>query len=150
MKTMKLIIVIGILSLSSIVKAGVTDYIITGEGINFYNEVRIGITGNLFGLKESDRVSIKANEVLAYRKDGRIYERMPVVRNNKETNSTAFMELVTYRNGLKVYRHANLNLIGENEYLVFKNNRYVVCFDQKNYKNLNGFFCNYSNTIASK
>ncbi len=152
MKKLSVLFIIGIISLASTVKAGVPDYIVTEEGVKFYERVRYGITANIVGVSESGRDCYAANEVIAYRRNGRIYERMPVIRDNSETGRYDFMEVMAYRCGMKVYRHnipAGLNMPDNNEYLVFRDGKFVVRFDEKNIKTLNEFFFT-NNSLASK
>ncbi len=153
MKKLSVLFIIGIISLTSAVKAGAPDYIVTGEDVKYYEKVRYGITAKLVGVDESGRDRYEAGEVVAFRKDGRIYERMPVIKDNKETGKYAFMEVVAYRCGMKVYRHSvpsGFNMHMNDEYLVFKGKNYVVRFDDRNTETLNEFFFRPDNSIAIK
>jgi hypothetical protein len=142
MKKLIFLLFVGIFSLSSAIRAGVPDYIVTKDEVKFYSKVRTGLS-YLVGIDESGKDRHHLSEVLTYCKNGRIYERMPLIENNSETGKYAFMELISYRNGLKLYRH-NLSQgtgsIIENDYLVYKNGNFVVRFDAKNYQTLNEFF----------
>lgn len=153
MKKMNLIVMAGILAFSTMVKAGVPDYVISGEEVKYYEKLRYGITSCLVGIEETARVRYSAKEIGTYRKDRRIYERMPVVRNNIETGTYAFMELIAYRNGLKLYRHKTLQGTGLpefEEYFVYQDGNFVVAYDKKNYKSLNNFFFRIDNSIAAR
>lgn len=149
MKKLSILLMFGLFSVSAFVMAGVSDhknsgpdYIITEDGVQFFEKVRTGLFSSLTGIGESGRVSYKAEDVIAYRKDGQIYERMPVIENNRETGRYAFMELIAYRNGHKLFRHYVYEggYPREAEYYVFRNGSYLVNFDKKNSISLNNFF----------
>jgi hypothetical protein len=147
MKKSSLLIILGIFILSSVVKANIPDYIITRDDVKFYSKVTEGHNSSLIGVTESGGDQYNLDEVVSYRKEGRIYEKMPVISNDQETGNHAFMELVAYRNGLKLYRHRITeggNGPGGEEYLVFRDGGYVVRFDEKNSKTLNKHFFNSS------
>ena len=143
MKKMSLLLLLGVFSLSSMVNAGMPDYIVTGDDVQYFKKVRYGITAFLVGIDVPGKVRYRVDEVVAYRKDGQVYEKMPVICDGKETGSFAFMELVAYRNGLKVFRHSvykGCNIPREDEYIVYRDGHYHLCFDKKNYKILSKFF----------
>ncbi len=147
MKKLSLLIIAGLISLTTFAKAGIPDYVITADGIQYYEKVRYGFT-DLVGVENSSRERYKNEEVLAYMKNGRVYEKVPVVVNNRKTGRYTFMELVAYRNGLKVYKNRTGNLDQSYEYFVYRSNEFVVQFDKRNAPSLNTFF--FRPLIASK
>jgi hypothetical protein len=151
MKKASILIFIAVVAITSMAKAGVPDYVICNNDVRYYEKVRFGLTSSLVGLDQNERVRYNANEVVAYRKGGRVFERVPVIRDNSETGRYKFMELVTYRNGLKVYRDQLEGSLmqPEYDYYVFQDGKYVVKFDEKNSQTLNSFFFG-SNPTASK
>lgn len=153
MKKINYLIIISLFSMSFLANAGQPDFVRTGEDIKYYSKVRYGIPSGLVGVEKSEVDRYKFTEVVSYRKDGCIYERMPVIRNNKETGNYAFMELLTYKNGMKVYRHKINTGVGasdEYQYLVYRDGNYVVTFDDQNAETLNMFFFRPSTDLARK
>jgi hypothetical protein len=153
MKKLIFLVTVGIFALSSLVQAGIPDFIRTGEDMTYYEKVRYGLTGTLVGINGSGKDQYKAEEVVAFRKDGKVYERMPVIENNMETGKYAFMELMAFRNGMKLYRHDlsnGSNLPNQQEYLVFQDGRYIVRYDQNNSKTLNRFFQRSEESLATQ
>jgi hypothetical protein len=101
----------------------------------------MALTTSLVGIKDDNRDRYKVCEVSEFRKNGKVYERMPVIRNNQETGRYAFMEVVSYRNGMKVYRYNHPGMDNKDfDLLVYKGNQFVVRFDEKNAQNLSNFF----------
>jgi len=142
MKKLSILVIIGIVCLTSMVKAGVPDYVICGEDVRYFEKVRYGLNSNLVGISEEGRVHYQAEDVISFSRNGRIYERMPVIRNNKETGRYSYMELVAYRNGMKVFRESPDGNPGRptNDYIVYQDGKYVVRFDEKNSETLSKFF----------
>ena len=147
MKKLSLLIIAGLISLTTFAKAGIPDYVITADGVKFYEKVRYGFTG-LVGVENDSRDRYKTDQVVAYRKDGKVYEKVPVVVNNRATGRYTFMELMAYRNGLKVYRYRT-DLEENYEYFVYQAKEFVVQFDQLNAQNLNTFFFRPYGMLAS-
>ena len=151
MKKMSLLLLLGIFSLSSLVKAGMPDYVITGDDVHYFKNVRFGITSYLVGTNESGKVRYQADEVVCYRKDGKVYEKMQVICDGKQTGCYAFMELVAYRNGLKVFRHSfyrGYYMPRQDEYVIYKDGSYYLGFDERNFKILCKFFFRTSNPVS--
>jgi hypothetical protein len=141
MKKLSYLFLIAFLSTTFLVKAGLPDYIVAGDEVEYYEKVRYGLTTNLVGIKDSNRDRYKSDEVSEFRKNGKVYERMPVIRDNQVTGRYAFMEVVTYRNGLKVYRYNHPGMNDQvYDLLVYKGNQFVVRFDENNAQNLSNFF----------
>ncbi len=144
MKKATILIVIALACVTSTVKAGVPDYVVTTDEVTYYDRVRLGITSSLVGIGEEIKTRYQAADIVSFRKDGRTYSRMPVVRNNKPSGRHSFMELMAYRNGLSVYKHVEHQGPGiqpAETYLVYNNKgEYVLTFTSQNYKSLNQFF----------
>ncbi len=142
MKKLSILVIIGIVCITSMVKAGVPDYVICDEGVRYFEKVRYGLNSNLVGISEAGRLRYQAEDVISFRRNGRVYERMPVIRNHMETGRYNFMELVAYRNGMKVFRESPGGIPGRKSHdlIVYKDGKYVVRFDGKNSDNLGRFF----------
>lgn len=149
MKKFNLLFTIAIISLVTIFRAEAQDYVGTGDDVQYYKKVRYGLTSGLVGVNENGRVKYKDEEVDAFRKDGHIYEKMPVFKNNKETGSYAFMELVGYRNEMKVFRNYCADKL-QDEFLVYRNGNFVVQFNERNSQTLNDFFFSSRKLYAGK
>jgi hypothetical protein len=146
MKKLNLLFIILALGISTLAKAAeMPDYVITAEGVKYFEKVRYGLTNYLTGvIKTAANVQYSADEIIAYRKNGKVYERMPVIESNRETGRYAFMEVLSYRSGLKVYRHSFPSGHDPREdnmdYLVYRDGKYVVRFDERNAETLKRFF----------
>ncbi len=142
MKKLSILFIIVIVCASSVVKAESPDYVVSNEDVSFYEKVRYGLTSGLVGVSESGKVRYKSDDVVAYRKGGKLFERMPVIVDNNETGRYRFMEVVAYRNGLKLYKHEFISGAGlsDIEFLVYQDGKYIVRADKRNRETLNKFF----------
>lgn len=149
MKKLIFLFVMAITGTTLLAQNKVPDYVIDADGVTFYKKVRYGITTGFVGIGETTKDRYKTSEVLCYRKDGHVYELMPVIRNNKETGRKAYMELVAYRNGMKVFREKDYDSSDELQYVVYKDSDFVVRFERKNAESLGRFFFRPENSMAS-
>ncbi|TVR74179.1 MAG: hypothetical protein EA408_03180 [Marinilabiliales bacterium] len=154
MKKATILIVIALACATSAVKAEVPDYVLTTDEVTYYDRVRVGITSSLVGIGKEARSRYQAEDIVSFRRDGRTYSRMPVIKNNKPNGRHSFMELKAYRNGLSVYKHVEHQGSGiqpAETYLVYNNKgEYVLTFTRQNYKTLNQFFWGSSRVLAAK
>jgi hypothetical protein len=142
MKKLGILVIIGIVCLTSMAKAGVPDYVVCEDGVRYFEKVRFGLNNCLAGISESGREAYQFEDIISFRRNGRVYEKMPVIRNNKETGRYDFLELVAYRNGMKVFIDGSGVITGRTSanYIVYQDGKYVVTFDVKNNETLANFF----------
>ena len=151
MKKLIFLFVMAITGTTLLAQDGVPDYIISGDSVTYYKKVRYGITAGFIGIGESVKDRYRNDKVTSYRKDGRVYEMMPVIRNNKNTGRSEFMEFVAYRNGMKVFRQKDYDSSSDElQYVVYKDHNFVVRFEKKNAASLERFFFKPDNSLASK
>ena len=118
------------------------DYVITDNQLYLMESLRICPILGFTGKNEEGRLRFKASEVQAYRKGGIVYWCMPVVERGQASGRYAFMELITTRGGLAVYRQTKyvdswkpVNMIH-----VYKGMNYTLTVDEKNRDQLVRFF----------
>jgi len=119
------------------------DFVITNDGVFYFKDVRHGVTNFLVCKKANgEKVTYTKFDVQAYSKDGHRYEKMPVYKNDKLTDEVAFMRVLCYKSGLKLYEHKfNLNTGDEDsDYYVFKDDKLVVEVHRSNFDNIKLFF----------
>ena len=107
------------------------NYVISTSGTYFYESLRYGFAGFLIAKDtQGHKTVFKKSEVMAYQKDGKLFERKQVSASDK----AEFMEMVAYRNGVKVYRSAAQDQSSDeisNVYL-FNNENFIMGVNQKN------------------
>lgn len=122
---------------------GSLDFVATENGTEFFKKVRHGVDAYLVGVKPSgEKIKYSKEEVLAYTKSGKHFEKMPVIADNKITDEEKMMQLVKTENGLRVFKYASFDMNGTElaNYYIFKNRDYVVEIDKDNFAHLAKFF----------
>ena len=120
----KLIVLLFLVSAALYSQAGdKPDYVTVGDQTYFSEDVKIGPASVKIGMDNGLTLKAPMKDVSAYFVDGRYYQRLPLVCRNGETKCTALLELVSFRNGLQLFKY----LPGH------KNNNLGCCFlDAKN------------------
>ncbi len=118
------------------------DYVVVNDQVYAVESLRISPIFGFTGKTDEGRVRFKVSEVKSYRKNGEVYCKMPVVENGHNTGREAFMELITTRGGLAVYRQTNYldSWTRADQLHVFKGTDYTLTVDQANRENLLRFF----------
>lgn len=129
------------------------SYIVTKSGTIYCENVTKGVFRFHAILYTGERVTFQIDSVLAYRKNERTFERMPIYCHGNDIGNTAFMEVIACRDGFKLYRF-KCSMPGSLEVtmpwlndgtaccklLVFKNNKYQYELDETNLKEVFIFF----------
>lgn len=127
------------------------DYVKTKNDVIYYSKLTLGPTKAKLILDNGDKMTLMNNELVAFKKNGKVFEKVALYHNNKNTNKDVFMEVVKYTNGMKLYRYmtyeqeVNLPYSASatkavEKYYVFKNGNYHLQIDAKNYKTVFAFF----------
>jgi len=119
---------------------GRLDFVATNHGIYYFKNVRHGFSAFLIGIEENGEMrKFSKTDIIAYTKNGKQYEKMPLFDKNKNYKGDFFMELVKTENGVKVYKHNTFDKETDQfHYLVFRNKTYLG--EIKNLKNISRFY----------
>jgi hypothetical protein len=143
MKKITFILVLALFSVN-LVALEIGDYVKTSDGTFFFKRVRQGINCCLVGIKENgEKVKFMKPEIIAYAKDGQVYEKMPLYNSNQASGEKVFMALVTYRHGLKLYKYENMAGQSSSKfrrYFVFKGEKFMLEINEKNRPTMISFF----------
>ncbi len=143
MKTLLTFMMVALLSISLFAGEKYGDFVQTNEKAYFFKNVRYGAKHFLVGVKENgEKVKFAKEDVIAFKIDGQSFEKVQIVKDNVCTENYCFMQIVAYKNGLKVYKHVYYDTDGKltSRHYVFKQDRFVVKFDRKNKESLLAFF----------
>lgn len=133
------IIIIAVLIMTSFAATaanGGKDYVITKDGISYYSKVKIGSdTGFITCYTEKgEKVKIEKEKVLAFNREGALFEKKQVIINNKECNNCDFMQVVSTYKDLKICKYMVKDTNGNyaEKLFVFRNNTYLTCITKEN------------------
>jgi hypothetical protein len=121
------------------------DYVITKNGTFYCQQVNVGLLHIKGILENGEALKVSVNEVRAYKANGRIFERMPIYQNDKITSNSNLMELLSLKDGLKLFRYTLIDnnealCPGHNQYYVFRNGEYVLQVSDKSSYQVFNFF----------
>lgn len=127
------------------------NYVKTTNNVLHCSKITFGPTKAKLILDNGSKITLMNNELLAYKKDGKIFEKVPLYYKDKNTNRVVFMEFLKYTNGMKLYRYRTYeesfnppvelkSMQPVEKYYVFKNGNYHLQIDKANYKTVFAFF----------
>jgi uncharacterized pyridoxamine 5'-phosphate oxidase family protein len=123
---------------------GASNYVTTDEGTFFFKKVKYGMKCCLIGIKDNgEKVKFRKDEIINFSINGDVFEKMPVYKNNVQTGETEFMEVLSYRHGLKLYEYEYTSKkTGEKarRYYVYKKGQYLLEIDDKNKESITAYF----------
>ena len=156
----KLVFVLSVLMMSLSMFAselGENYYMVSSGEKLYFKKIQIGNQFIRATLQNGKKVTIPIIEVKMYQLNGKIFNRLPVYKNDKNTNKQVFMEFVATRAGLQLYKYSKYEegfdkvtgvyrgVAKVDHYLVFRGDQFHVEVTDKNYQTLFDFFrVNYS------
>ena len=146
MRTKMLLLAVSFMLLNSILIASEeVEYVITENDTFIGASLDFGLSNAKITKADGEKIKIDKDEVESYLEHGRRFDKMPVYMNGKNTGKESFLELLSQRNGLKLYKFkCNLNSKVENKnacmLLVFKEKDFYVQVDKANAKTIAEFF----------
>ncbi len=115
------------------------SYVVTDDGAFFFEHLRYGFKHYLVATNDKgEKQYFKKSDVRAYKKNGHVFELKTI--DSKE--NAEFLELVSYRNGVKLYREfpkSEFNAEFMKAYL-FKDDRLILNVNQHNLNYVLNFF----------
>lgn len=146
MKKLSILLVLITFSLVSFTNAqDLTDYVVANGKAYYAKDVKFGLTKSSYIIAKMQDGTKKAfikDEIDMYRIDGVTYEKKPLIKNNKVTDEFAFMEVIAYKNGMKIYKNSYFDINGKEvkDLYIFKKDHYVVDINNHNQEHLVQFF----------
>jgi hypothetical protein len=128
------------------------DYVVTNTTTYYCEEINMGVTTTKVKLNTGEPLLIKNNDILAFKKKGKIFEKMPLYCHNKYIGRSDYMELIAYKMGHKLYKYTcmdgDMNIASVNNpaetcccrLYVFRNGEFHLELDETNYSTVLGFF----------
>jgi hypothetical protein len=138
MKKIVLAAIIAVFSLSAFATGAEKDYVVTKDGVVYFNKVKYGADAYLVA-KNSDGLKVKFSkeEILSYRKGGEVFQ-----KKEMNANESSFYKLIKTRNGFSIMMNEEFNAQGElvTTLHVFKNDKYVLDITEDNVTQMLAFF----------
>jgi hypothetical protein len=105
MKTIILTAIIAFTVLSTEAKPLIIDYVLTDDGVRYFERVKYGVNENyMIGITEAgEKVKFSKEDITSYRKNGDVYKKTKLIGNSIDFNDCVFMKLLQTRHGFSLY-----------------------------------------------
>ena len=143
MKKIFLIMIFAVFSSALVAGDGYGDFVVTNDGVFYFKNVRHGFSNFLVCKKANgEKVKFSKSDVLIYQNNGERYEKMIVYKNCKLSTDCAFMRVLGYKNGMKLFEHLTYCDSGKKIpcYFIYKGDRLIVEINDKNYESIRQFY----------
>jgi hypothetical protein len=144
MKTIILTAVMAFMVLSTEAKVLVTDYVVTDDGVTFFQKVKYTASNNfMIGITDSgEKVRISTTDISSYRKNGEVYKKTKLTGKGKGCDNCVFMQLLKSRHGFSLYLYNCLDTNGNaiQRCFVYKGDQLVLEVNKDNYLQIIKFF----------
>ena len=132
--------------------AGNSDFLtVNGKTYNFKN-IKFGMSKIKIVDEAGVKMIFKNKEISSYILKGHLYERLPITNNQYETTGHAFMEFISEKNGMKLYKWGDSDEKSElvsnkyvashykDSYFVFQDGKFLFQVNENNSRNVFTFF----------
>ncbi len=128
------------------------DVVVTGKTIYYCTKVTFSMMHAKCNLSDGSVIKLNMHDINAFQKDGCTYEKVPIYKNNKPSSQVYFMQLISTRDEMKLYKYDRSDLYFEHPskekpspcsgsvYYVFKNGKYVMELCEINFVTVMSFF----------
>lgn len=147
----KLVVFVAVLALAITARASNEwSYVIVDGTPHFSQDAKMGINGIKMSCEDGTTLRIPFRKLDVASINGKIYERLPLICKDGREKCTALMELISFRNGLRLYSlkasDSSLGCCFTDEYgsprmyFVYKDQDLYLRVDEKNISNVFSFF----------
>lgn len=118
------------------------SWVASKDGKIDVKRMAIGISRARIVTTDGKKMFLPIEQISAYSINGKVFERMPLYKDGKQTGKTAFMELIKTRNGLGIYQYVATTTASYDLYraFVFKGDQLELELDAKSLPNACNFF----------
>ncbi len=143
MKKLVLIAIIATATLTMSASIKNVDYIVTEDGVTYFEKVRYSFKSVLIGVTESGlKVRIPLDQINSYRKNGEVYKRNQLTINGEPCDNCEFMKLIKTRHGFSLYSFMCTSKKGDylEKCMVYQGDKFVLEVNDKNRLQMIDFF----------
>jgi hypothetical protein len=146
MKKIILLVIISVLTLTGFSESPTGNFYMGSDNEKHYcKKINLEKDSAVAILENDEKMVIPVSEIKMYRLNGVTFEKLPVYMNNQNTDTYAFMEFITTRAGLRLYKYSTREEISgkhrkTKKYYVFKGNQLWMEITDKNRSTQSDFF----------
>jgi len=126
--------------------ANVSSWFVTGNDVKLCENIRIGINYAHVVLGNGDKMKISLQKIDSYCSNGEVFDRMVLYKNGRSTKRSVFMQAITSRNGLILYRNVEYDrdssdpLKSHSVYYVYDGDALHLTLDEKSIPDVFRFY----------
>jgi hypothetical protein len=142
MKTILILFALTTMSVLTHAQGKQFGFVITDHDTLYCQKMNVGQFRIRCTLQSGEKVKIPITEVKMYNDGNRMKEKMPVYLNNKKSEKMALMELIAYKNGIRIYKYEHLNSLDESWELIlsyYVKDKFVCMQTNPNIEQVNDF-----------
>jgi len=143
MKKILLVALIAIMTIGMNASVSNPDYVVTEDGVSYFNKIKYGFSNYLIGVNEVGvKIKFKRENITSYKKNGEVFVKKQFIKNGKPCKGCYFMKLIKTRHGFSLYTSMCYDISGDNEKkcFVFKGKEFVLEVNEKNRLQMINFF----------
>ncbi|MFO7371285.1 MAG: hypothetical protein R6X09_13560 [Bacteroidales bacterium] len=122
------------------------SWVVSEDGRIPAEKVKIGFNKAKIVLENGEKTILPFDNLHAYSLNGKVFEKKPYYKDGEATGEEVFMQLISYSNGLKLFKHVEYDYeaiipgIPVNKFYVYRNNELHLALDQKSLPTVMDFF----------
>jgi len=86
------------------------NYVVTSSDTIFCGKMNVSSTKTKIELEDGTTLKFKNKDLVRYSKDGRFFQKLPVYVRNQKTDRRAMMELIHFKNMVKVFKEERYDI----------------------------------------
>lgn len=131
---------------SAAIASSPASWVASEDGIIQAERVKVGFKKAKIVLENGEKAIMPVDDLHAYSVKGKIYQKKPYYRDGEATGEKVFMQLISYSNGFKLYKHVEYDHEAITpgspvyKFYVYRNNDLHLALDQKSLPSVMKFF----------
>lgn len=86
------------------------NYVVTSADTIFCGEMNVGASKTTITLEDGIKLKLENKNLVRYSRNGRYFQKLPVYVRNHKTDKNAMMELVQFKNRVKVFKEERYDI----------------------------------------
>lgn len=146
MKKLMLFAATALFFVSGLMAAPVSSWFVTGNDLIPCEKISIGINFAHVVVANGEKLKISLENIESYCSNGKVFNKMVLFKNGQSTNRSVFMQEITSRNGLSLYKNVEYDRDSTDPqkthdvYYVYNGESLHLALNEKNMPNVFRFY----------
>lgn len=140
------LILSAVLFASAAIASSPASWVASEDGIIQAERVKVGYKNAKIMLENGEKTVLPVDDLYAYSLNGKVFEKKPYYKDGEATEEEVFMQLISYSNGLKLFKHVEYDYDAiipgtpVNKFYVYRDKELHLALDQKSMPTVMEFF----------